>query len=323
VSDVASGSDDAKSDGAEDADGLGSPDQPVADRAGSAQVSAALREAGQQLHEMVGTGEPSAAIPGLARQLAATLERTAGQLDHDGLDAVVGRWLQREPGGLLVGAAVAGFVAGRMAPASERSPEGQGSSPLSERPDAGPSGSPEAEPGSAETAPGDDRTPVASELDSSRAGPAAAAGGVAAGSVAAEPASAVEPQPEPEAEPEPQPEPEQEPEQQAEAADAAEAEEAGDAGTPQDAGAPEAAQTAESAEASEPAEAEADTETAEPAEAEGGMEAAEPAEEGGEEDDGLDSASVQELTSIASELNLAGRYKNKRELIAAIRDARG
>jgi vacuolar-type H+-ATPase subunit H len=79
-----------------------------------------LHDAGSQMRQMAdaaGGDEPSFASS-MVREGAQAAERFASKLDEGGVDrmmADVRSWARRNPGGFLLGAAVAGFVAGRVA----------------------------------------------------------------------------------------------------------------------------------------------------------------------------------------------------------------
>jgi hypothetical protein len=82
-----------------------------------------LRQASQQMDTMAeagitaDSGQPAFAAS-LVREGAQATQRLAERLDEGGVDAVladVRTWARRNPGGFLLGAAVAGFVVGRAA----------------------------------------------------------------------------------------------------------------------------------------------------------------------------------------------------------------
>jgi hypothetical protein len=81
-----------------------------------------LRDASRQMFAMADAGEreseQGSLAGGLVREGAQAADRLASHLDEGGLDRVmadVRTWARRNPGGFLLGAAVAGFVAGRLA----------------------------------------------------------------------------------------------------------------------------------------------------------------------------------------------------------------
>jgi hypothetical protein len=82
-----------------------------------------LRQASQQMNAMADAGASTesgqpALASSLVREGAQATQRLAERLDQGGVDAVladVRTWARRNPGGFLLGAAVAGFVVGRAA----------------------------------------------------------------------------------------------------------------------------------------------------------------------------------------------------------------
>ena len=76
-----------------------------------------LRGAGQQLHAMANGESTNGALVDLARSAGDWVEDLAGRLDEGGLRGTmdeVTRFARRRPGTFLLGAGVAGFVAGRV-----------------------------------------------------------------------------------------------------------------------------------------------------------------------------------------------------------------
>jgi hypothetical protein len=82
-----------------------------------------LRQASQHMNSMADAGTPDesgqpALAATLVRESAQAADRMAQRLDEGGVEAVladVRTWARRNPGGFLLGAAVAGFVVGRAA----------------------------------------------------------------------------------------------------------------------------------------------------------------------------------------------------------------
>jgi hypothetical protein len=80
-------------------------------------VAQTLRQTSEQLHS-VSANTDQGLVSTLAQEGARATERLAGRLDEGGVDAVladVRSFARRNPGSFLVGAAFAGFVAGRIA----------------------------------------------------------------------------------------------------------------------------------------------------------------------------------------------------------------
>jgi len=76
-----------------------------------------LHDAGRQLTSMADAAPDQGLAASLAREGGNLAEQIAGRLDLGGLDAVmadVRSWARRSPGMFLFGAAVTGFVAGRV-----------------------------------------------------------------------------------------------------------------------------------------------------------------------------------------------------------------
>jgi hypothetical protein len=77
-----------------------------------------LHDAGRQMLSMADTVDDQSLAAGVVRESARAAERLASHLDAGGLDramADVRSYARRNPGGFLLGAAVAGFVLGRVA----------------------------------------------------------------------------------------------------------------------------------------------------------------------------------------------------------------
>jgi hypothetical protein len=79
-----------------------------------------VRSASEQMRSMATSagGEQRSLITNLMSEGAQVADRFASQLDEGGVERAVAEvrsWARRNPGGFLLGAAVAGFVAGRLA----------------------------------------------------------------------------------------------------------------------------------------------------------------------------------------------------------------
>jgi hypothetical protein len=76
-----------------------------------------LHDTGRQLQAMAGAANEQGIASTVAREGANAAERLASRLDDGGVDAVMAdirSWARRRPGSFLLGAAVTGFVAGRL-----------------------------------------------------------------------------------------------------------------------------------------------------------------------------------------------------------------
>jgi hypothetical protein len=76
-----------------------------------------LHETSRQLQQMSGAADDQGVAATLVREGSNATERLASRLDQGGLDAVMAdirSWARRQPGTFLLGAAAAGFVAGRL-----------------------------------------------------------------------------------------------------------------------------------------------------------------------------------------------------------------
>ena len=78
-----------------------------------------LREASYRMHTMADSAGSEQSLPASAvREGAQAAERLASRLDEGGLDSIMAdfrTWARRNPGGFLLGGAVAGFIVGRAA----------------------------------------------------------------------------------------------------------------------------------------------------------------------------------------------------------------
>jgi hypothetical protein len=80
-----------------------------------------LRQWAGELEQMAGSGSDGSPVRTVVRQLSDTGRRAADYLDEHGVGGVVGevgQFARRRPGAFLVGAAVTGFLAGRLAKAT-------------------------------------------------------------------------------------------------------------------------------------------------------------------------------------------------------------
>jgi hypothetical protein len=86
----------------------------------AAKFAQTLHDASRQMRQMAEStgGEEQSFASSLVGEGAQAAERFASKIDEGGVDRVmadVRSWARRNPGGFLLGAAVAGFVAGRVA----------------------------------------------------------------------------------------------------------------------------------------------------------------------------------------------------------------
>ena len=79
--------------------------------------ASSLHDTSRQLRTMADAGEGQGLASSLVQEGAGATERLASRLDEGGVDAVMAdlrSWARRQPGAFLLGAAAAGFVAGRL-----------------------------------------------------------------------------------------------------------------------------------------------------------------------------------------------------------------
>jgi hypothetical protein len=78
-----------------------------------------LHDAGRQMHTMAdAAGDDASLTANVVREGAQAADRLASRIEDGGVDAVLAQvraWARQNPGGFLLGAAVGGFVAGRLA----------------------------------------------------------------------------------------------------------------------------------------------------------------------------------------------------------------
>ncbi len=81
------------------------------------QFAVTLHDTSRQLQSMAGSAGEQGLVASLVREGSNVTERLATRLDQGGLDTLLAdarSWARRQPGTFLLGAAVAGFVAGRI-----------------------------------------------------------------------------------------------------------------------------------------------------------------------------------------------------------------
>ncbi len=84
----------------------------------ASKLAQTLRDTSRQLATMAGSsGDEQSFAAGLVREVSNATGRVASRLDEGGFDSMladVRSWARRNPGGFLLGAAVAGFAMGRL-----------------------------------------------------------------------------------------------------------------------------------------------------------------------------------------------------------------
>jgi hypothetical protein len=85
----------------------------------ASKLARTLHDAGRQMASMANANASEQSVAAdLALEGARAVERVASHIDDGGIDRVVAdarSWARRHPGGFLLGAAVAGFLVGRVA----------------------------------------------------------------------------------------------------------------------------------------------------------------------------------------------------------------
>src|SRR4051794_40761400 len=85
----------------------------------ASKLAQTLHATGQQMRAMAAANEDeSSVVASVVRESAQAADRVAARLEDGGVDALfaqVRTWARQNPGGFLLGAAVSGFAAGRLA----------------------------------------------------------------------------------------------------------------------------------------------------------------------------------------------------------------